>query len=300
MNFPITRSGILLSTSLLAAGLAFAISSVSASQYQQQQQQQQSPQQQQSTPPGASSTTAPTAPPASGPLAATEAPKLDPAEEADYKAFYGTDASDADTVIKLGEGFVQKYPASRYNESVYSRLTEAYFSKQQLDKMYAAADKALLVNPDDVNVLVLVGWVIPHNYDPNDMEADRRLDKAETYEKHALTLIPTMTKPGPMTDEQFAKAKAAATSQAHSGLGLIYFRRQDFTNSISELQLSEQSAATPDPTDFFVMGFEYSQLKKYSEAAAAFDKCASIPSALADRCKQSAADAKKQAAAAPK
>ncbi|MGH9758522.1 MAG: hypothetical protein ACRD4M_12360 [Candidatus Acidiferrales bacterium] len=291
MNFPVTRSGIALSGLLLAAGLALA----AASPAWQQQQQQQQPK-----PPDASSTTAPTAPPASGPLATAEAPKVDPAEEADYKAFYGTDVSDAGTVIKLGEGFVQKYPSSRYNESVYSRLTEAYFSKQQLDKMYAAADKALLADPDDVNVLVLVGWVIPHNYDPNDMEADRRLDKAEAYEKHALTLIPTMAKPGAATDDQFAKAKASATSQAHSGLGLIYFRRQDFADSISELQLSEQDSATPDPTDFYVMGVEYSQLKKYSEAAAAFDKCASIPSGLADRCKQSAADAKKQAAAAPK
>lgn len=296
MNFPVTRSGIALSTLLLAAGLAFAAASPAFQQPDQQQQQQQ----QQPKPPDASSTTAPTAPPASGPLAAAEAPKVDPAEEADYKAFYGADPSDADTVIKLGEGFVQKYPTSRYDESVYSRLTEAYFSKQQLDKMYAASDKALLANPDDVNVLVLVGWVIPHSYDPNDMEADRKLDKAEAYEKHALTLIPTMGKPGPMTDDQFAKAKASATSQAHSGLGLIYFRRQDFANSISELQLSEQSASSPDPTDFFVMGLEYNQLKKYAEAASAFDKCATVPSGLADHCKQSAADAKKQAAAAPK
>ena len=289
MNFPVTRTGIALSAFLIAAGLTFA-AAIPAFQQQQQQQQ--------TKPSDASSTTAPTAPPASGPLAATEAPKVDPAEEADYKAFFSSDQADADSTIKLGEDFVQKYPSSKYDESVYSRLTQAYFSKQQLDKMYAAADKALLANPDDVNVLVLVGWVIPHNYDPNDMEADRRLDKAEAYEKHALALIPTMTKPGPMTDDQFVKAKTSATSQAHSGLGLIYFRRQDFANSISELQLSEQGATTPDPTDFFVMGFEYSQLKKYSEAAAAFDKCASIPSGLADRCKQNAADAKKQAASA--
>ncbi|MGH7837423.1 MAG: hypothetical protein ACREQC_06305, partial [Candidatus Binataceae bacterium] len=77
------------------------------------------------------------------------------------------------------------------------------------------------------------------------------------------------------------------------------FRRQDMANSISELQQSEQVAASPDPTDFFVMGVEYSQLKKYTEAAGAFEKCAAIPGGLADRCKQSAADAKKQAASAP-
>ena len=98
MNFPVTRTGIALSAFLLAAGLTLAAASPA---FQQQQQQQQT------KPPDASSTTAPTAPPASGPLAAAEAPKVDPAEEADYKAFYSTDQADADTTIKLGEGFIQ-------------------------------------------------------------------------------------------------------------------------------------------------------------------------------------------------
>jgi hypothetical protein len=44
-------------------------------------------------------------------------PKVDPQEEAAYKAFYDTNPQDADTRIKLGEAFVQKYPMSRYDES---------------------------------------------------------------------------------------------------------------------------------------------------------------------------------------
>ena len=58
------------------------------------------------------------------------APKLNPAEEAAYKAFYTTSQQDAAARIQLGEAFIQKYPTSRYDESVYGGLVQAYYLKQ--------------------------------------------------------------------------------------------------------------------------------------------------------------------------
>jgi tetratricopeptide (TPR) repeat protein len=161
------------------------------------------------------------------------------------------------------------------------------------------ADKTLALNPDDVTVLVLVGWVIPHNFDPNDLAAESRLDKGEKYEKHALEVLATLPKPANMTDEQFAKVKAQGESQAHSGLGLIYFRRQDYEQSIAELKKSTADPANQDATDYYVMGVELTRLKRFSESADAFQKCSTMPGGLQDRCKQMGSDAKKQAAATP-
>ncbi|MFZ0412848.1 MAG: hypothetical protein WAL51_15100 [Candidatus Acidiferrales bacterium] len=230
----------------------------------------------------------------------TEPPKPDPVEEAAYKAFFDSSSGKPEDEIQLGEAFVAKYPNSKYDESVYARLTQAYLTENKLDKMYAAGDKALTLNPDDATVLVIVGWTIPHNYDPNDMDADRKLDKAEGYEKHAIVLLGTMAKPAAMTDDVFTKAKNSALSQAHAGLGLVYFRRGDYDNSVKELTLSEQLASQPDPTDFFVMGVDLQQQKKFSEAADAFTKCANIPGGFVARCKQMADQAKKSAASQPK
>lgn len=291
MKLQTIGSGIGMAAILLAAGMALA--PASHAQYGSQQQQQQPPPTLQ--PPPQQQKPGKAAPQQEKPAA----PKIDPQEEAAYKAFTDTNPSDADKEVQLGEDFLQKYPTSKYDEAVNSRLTQAYFNKQQFDKMYASSDKALALNPDDVTVLVLVGWVIPHNYDPNDINSEHRLAQAEQYEEHAISVLGTMIKPTSMTDDQFSKAKNAALSQAHSGLGLVDFRKQDFANSINELQQSEQLAETPDPTDFYVMGIELNQLKKYSEAVDAFNKCAQIPGALADRCKQSAAQAKKLAATEP-
>jgi len=225
---------------------------------------------------------------------------VDPDEQKAYKAFFDTKPEASDQQIKLGEAFLQKYPNSVYTQSVYSRLVAAYYDKQDMTKLYAASDKALALNPKDVHVLVLVGWVIPHSYDPNDMDADRRLDKAESYEKQALEYLPTLPKPEGTSEEQFAKGKAVAESQAHSALGLIYFRRQDFANSVGEMQKATAGQANADPVDFYVMGVDQFQLKRFSDAADSFHKCAQSPGAMQDRCKSKEADAKKQAAAQPK
>src|SRR5271154_7583929 len=221
--------------------------------------------------------------------AALVAPKADPEEEAAYKSFSDTKPEDADKRIQLGEQYVQKYPSGRYIEQVYQGLTTAEYSKQDFAKMYADADKTLAANPDDVTVLALVGWVIPHNYDPNDLAAESRLDKAEKYEKHALEVLATLPKPATMTDEQFAKVKAQGESQAHSGLGLIYFRRGNYDESIAELKKATADPANQDATDYYVMGVELTRLKRFSESADAFAKCAAMPGGLQDRCKQSGA-----------
>lgn len=291
MSFRSIRSGLRTIAILFATGIALA--QTASAQYQQQPQQQ--PQQQQPTP-----TPAGKASPPAAPQAPAEAPKIDPEEEKAYKAF--ADAStpqQADVRIKLGEQFVAKYPKSKYAEQIYARLMQDYLDKQQFDKMYDAADKALALNPDNVTVLVVVGWVIPHVYNPDDPDAEKRLNQAEAYEKHALEVLSKLTKPANLTDEQFAKAKESALSQAHSGLGLVYYRRQDFANSVTELQAGEKIAATPDATDFYVMGVELQNLKRFSEAVDAFQRCAQLPSSLAERCKPKVDEAKKQASAQP-
>jgi tetratricopeptide (TPR) repeat protein len=225
---------------------------------------------------------------------AAVAVKADPAEEAAYKAFYASNPQDPDTRIRLGEGFIQKYPMSRYAESVYAALTQAYSAKQDTKNFYATADRALALNPDDASVLVIVGWMIPHDFNPASADALKNLDKAERYEKHAMEIIPTLTKPANVTDDQFAQSESGLLSAAHSGLGLVYFRRQDSEASVKELQQSVKLAARPDPTDLFVLGLGLQNLNRYADAADAFSRCGQVPSSLQERCKQNADAARKQ------
>jgi tetratricopeptide (TPR) repeat protein len=227
-----------------------------------------------------------------------EAPKVNPQEEADYKAFTALKTEDVNNQIKLGEDFVQKYPESKYDESVYAKLTQAYAVKQDIPKMNAAGEKALAMNPDDVSVLVQLGFVAPHFADPNDMDSERKLQKAEQELKHALELLPAMPKPATVTDDDFAKAKAAAAEEAHGGLGLVYFRQGKYEESLAQFKLVT-AGPDADPTNLYVMGIDLQQLKRFGEAADVYGKCAATSGPLQPRCKQRADQMKQQAASQP-
>ena len=220
---------------------------------------------------------------------------IDRKEENAYKAFYNQ-KDELDKKIQLGQAFLQKYPKSPLAEAVDAGLVNAYVAKQDWKDVYASADSALALKPDDVDVLTTVGWVIPHVYQPTDPDASAELDKAETYAKHAMEVMATMPKPSHLSDAQFAAAKAQKSAQAHSALGLVYYRREDFANSAKELEQAMQGDPNPDATDLYVFGMDLQNLKRYGEAADAFNRCAQATGALEDACKQNADVAKRQSA----
>jgi len=215
---------------------------------------------------------------------------VDPKQKAAYTKFFNTSAQEPDKKIQLGTEFLKKYPTSPFSERVDVGLTNAYLAKQDWTNFYLYANKALASNPDEIDVLTNVGWVIPHQYDANAPGAAQQLQTAEADETHALDLLAKLPKPKHMSDQEFASMKAQKMQQAHSALGLIYFRRADYTKSASELQQSTQAAASPDPTDLFVLGVDLQNLNRHADAAKAFERCSQIAGALQDRCKDSASE----------
>ena len=218
----------------------------------------------------------------------------DPRETAAYKEFYK--AAEPAQKIQLGTAFLHKYPKSRLDEPVEVGLLNAYYSNQDWKDVYATADSALALKPDDVYVLTTVGWLVPHVYNPDDPDAGKLLDKAEQYSKYAIDVIPKMDKPSHTNDTQFAAMKDQYAHKAHSALGLVYFRRGYFDLSVKELQQAISGLPNPDGTDLYVLGVDLVNLKRYSEAADVYDRCAQAGGPFADRCKQSADAAKKQVA----
>jgi len=228
-------------------------------------------------------------------LTDVQAQRMDQKERSAYEAFYKENQEPAKK-IELGKAFLQKYPKSVLAEAVDAGLVNAYIAQHDWSDLYATADNALALKPDDVDVLTTVGWVIPHEYHPDDPGADTLLGKAETYERHALDVMTTMPKPSHISDAQFAALKTQKTLQAHSALGLVYFRRDDYDASAKELQQATKDNPSADQTDLYVLGIDQQNLKRYADAEDAYNRCAQISGGLADRCKQGADGARKLAA----
>jgi tetratricopeptide (TPR) repeat protein len=220
-------------------------------------------------------------------------------EQAAYDEFHAVSPENPKKKIELGEAFLTKYQVSRYRASVYSDLTSAYLQTNQVPKMEDAGEKALALNPKNVQVLAMLGQTIPRVITSNTPNPSGELSKAEEYSKRAIETMPTITKPDTMSDAQFAQAKDQTLAIAHSGLGLVDFRRGDFAAAITELQQSVKLDPRADPVNYYVLGVADLNASHFDDAAAAFNKCAEFPGNMQPTCKENAEKAKKMGAAQP-
>ena len=274
----------------LLAGLLFAFAGEAWAQSQQQQQP--PPTQQQGQPPAQQQNKdkvqdlqLDNAPPAQ--------PVANPEEDAAFKSFSDAPNTDPKKKIELGEAFLQKYPESRYRPPVYATLTMEYLQTGDVEKMESTGEKELELNPNDGQTLAILGQTIPRAFNANAPDAAKKLDKAEEYSKRAIEVIPAMQKPATVTDEAFTSAKNQALAMAHSGLGLVDVRKGKFNEAIPELEASLKLDSQPDPVNFYLLGVANKAASHYSDAEAAFTKCAGIPSSMQGTCKAQAEEAKK-------
>jgi len=216
-------------------------------------------------------------------------------EDAAYKAFQDSPVTDPKKKIDLGEAFVQKYPQSRYLPIFYNTLTSAYMQTGQVQKMEEVGEKEIELNPNDVQVLAVLGSTIPRALKSAKQDPQTELDKAERYSKRAIEVTPTLPKPETLTEESFTNAKNITLALAHSGLGLVYVQRGKYAEAIPELEQSIKIDPTPDVVNYYLLGLANLKTLHFEDAAAAYTKCAATPGQMQQTCLKSAEEAKKRA-----
>jgi tetratricopeptide (TPR) repeat protein len=222
-------------------------------------------------------------------------PPVNAEEDAAVKAYRDAPQTDVAKKLQLGDDFLKKYPTSRYRAEVYSWQVKGYMAVGQIDKMEAAGEKELELEPNDAQTMSIMGSSLPRSMPSNLTEEQKvkLLADAEGYSKKALELLPTLPKPSGVSDEQFIMAKNQISAMAYGGLGLVSFRRGKFTDAIPNLEQSAKYDPNPDPVIYFVLGISNEKASHFEDAATAFTKCAAIPSSLAQTCKAGVEEAKK-------
>jgi tetratricopeptide (TPR) repeat protein len=225
----------------------------------------------------------------------TPPPPVNAEEDAAFKAFDAVPVTDGAKKSQAGEAFVQKYPQSRYLAPVYSNLVKVYLAENQIQKMQEVGEKEVVIAPNDIQTLAILGQTLPRAWNSSMPNAAAQLDKAEKFSKSAIELTPTIPKPDGLTDAQFNLAKNQTLAMAHSGLGLVYFRRGKYDEAIPEFEESAKVDPNPDadPVTFYVLAIADQKTSHFDAAVAAFNKCASIPGSLQPTCKSGAEEAKK-------
>jgi tetratricopeptide (TPR) repeat protein len=217
-------------------------------------------------------------------------------EDAAFKALSDVPPTDQAKRIELGEAFLQKYPNSRYRSPVYGTLVMAFVQSGQVEKMEQVADKEIALNPNDVQVLAVVGQTLPRAMNSKTPNPDKVLAKAEESSRKAIELTPTIPKPATVSDDAFSTVKNQTLAMAHGGLGLVYIRRGKFSEAIPELNQSVTIDPTPDPVNYYLLGMANAKTSHFDDSVAAYNKCAATAGAMQETCKKGAEEAKKLAA----
>lgn len=284
---PIRKLAPLLTTAALTSTMALAQGTPSPQQPTAQPQPgQQQPGQQQPNP----------ANPQAAPLESAP-PPVNAEEDAAIKEFREVSLQDTAKKDQLAEQFVQKYPNSRYSPEAYNWLVRTYYRKGEVDKMEAAADKQFAIVPNDPQTLALVGSTLPRAMNANTPDPQKRLEKADKYCRKALELLPVVPKPESMPEETYQQLKAQTSALAYSGIGLVAFRRGNYTEAIPELENAVKAdPQQPDPVNYYVLGIANEKESHFQDAVAAFTKCAAIAGGMQTTCSQKLEEAKKLSA----
>ena len=203
-------------------------------------------------------------------------------------------ASDARQMITLGEAFLGLYPNSMYAGAVHAQLSVAYLGVNQVDKMIDSGEKALAADPNNVDVLPLMAWSIPRRVNASTPNAVQQLEKAVNYARRAINLLSTMPKPVEMDDAAFAKIKNDKLAQCRSGIGTAYVKVGKYDEAVVELAQAVRLDSNPDPVDYYLLGVANDRSSHFTDAIAAFDKCAAAGPMQA-QCRNLSAETKRKA-----
>jgi len=219
-----------------------------------------------------------------------------PQEDEAFRSFEGISYEKTSKKIQAGENFLKKYNTSRYRQQIYAILAIAYIQIGQPEKGIAAGENSVQLNPKDVHTMGVLSQTLARISNPDQPNAAADLAKAEEYGKKALEVTPTLKKPDGANEKEFQEFKDQALAMAYSGLGLVDVRKGKYGEAIPDLEQACKLDPKKDPANFYLLGIANQNTSHFTEAAAAFGKCAEINGNLQQTCKDGAEEAKKRAA----
>jgi tetratricopeptide (TPR) repeat protein len=230
--------------------------------------------------------TPPQTPPATQPPASAE-------EEAAYKKVAAS--SDPKQLIADATDFLKKFPASRYNASVYAQLSMAYFLQGDGDKAGAAAQKALQLNPTSPDALPVMAMVTSHQI-PGGPGSAPKIQATENYANQGIQQLNALTKPAEISDADFTAQRNVKLAMCHSALGLAYLHEGKGSMAVQHLLEATKLETPPDAMDTYLLAVAYDATNQFGLAVTSFEAaCPKLQGEMQQRCNDLLKEEKKKA-----
>ena len=190
-------------------------------------------------------------------------------QQAVYNGAYQTQepAKRADELFR----FAKIFPDSEYALTALGVAASSYQQAQNAPKMLQVANALLAKDPKNLGMLLLVSDYYG--------EKGEQLDKAESYARQAATLAESAARPENVSEDQWKQQTALQKGLAFSTLGQVNMQKKNNAQAIQNFQAAAPLLKSNDigyARNAYRLGFAFLNLKKYSDAKAAFSEAASV------------------------
>jgi tetratricopeptide (TPR) repeat protein len=191
-----------------------------------------------------------------GPLMTSkQTPQASSAEELDsYLEIYRN--SDPQSTVTLVGQFVATYPKSEFLGLAYEHLTSAYQQMNNYEGVLRAGEKALLLSPRNIKVLVTLALAIP-NGATGRPDSSGLLEQAIGYAHRALKELEEKKIPQDLALEEWEALRGGLESECHEALGHISIKRGDLSTAVTELHRAAFGNPKPNSRQFLRLSSAY-------------------------------------------
>ncbi len=208
-------------------------------------------------------------------------------------------AKNPDDQVKAIENVLTNFADTEYKVALLQLAMQIEGQKGDFAQTTFYAERLLEADPKNAFAFITLAGETARHTREFDLDKEEKLTKVDKWAKAGIEAAKNMAKPRPdLTDEQFEAIKKDLQSQAYDAMGMAATLRKKNDDAVANYKQAAAVSATPDSTIWVRLGQAYMDSGKFDDAAAAFDKALSDPTAP-DQVKQ-IAKAKKTELAAKK
>ncbi|MBL8177764.1 MAG: hypothetical protein JNK48_24010 [Bryobacterales bacterium] len=187
------------------------------------------------------------------------------------------------------EGFLAKYPQSKYAVQVWPYLMGAYRSLGENAKALSVANRLLGGDPSNVEALLLTGQIL--------LEQRSNYAKVQSNGARVLELVGRQAKPQDMLPQEWEKKKDHFIGSAQLMIGNSYVNSNNFAMADRHLRAAlpylRGSGAT-EAAVLFYLGWANYNMEKYPESAEFFRQCTAFGGQFGEQAARNVAAMKRE------
>jgi tetratricopeptide (TPR) repeat protein len=220
-----------------------------------------------------------------GPAASLEGQSdavLDPGKAAQAKSQEEFDkyleivvAADPHQVIGKVDAFVSEFSQSELRSAAYQYKMHACEKLNDFDGMLAAGRKALLGNPDNVNILLALAPAMASRA-AGRADRDQLLSQAEADAHLALEKLEATRLSRKVSVEEWTAQKHQMQSEAHGALGLVALQKKENQAAVREFSAAISLDPRPQGIQYLRLGMAFNALAASDDAAKNFRRAAEL------------------------